>query len=375
MDDDVVVNIHAGHRPERFDKPFTADKLKARLLRARLFNFSGLVPVGVVTLLGGEGGGGKSLLGLQACVATAIGKPWLGRDPLKGRALYLSAEDDVDEVHRRLGDLCTHYEVGIEDLADLKVWPYADLDALLAVSDDRGRAVVTTPLWDDLQAEIRAWKPVLIVLDSLADVYGGDENHRAQVRQFIGHLRRMAMAAEAGVLLLAHPSLNGISSGSGLSGSTAWNNSVRSRLYLSKSTEEGADPDLRTLSVKKANYSPAGGDLRIYRRAGAFVVDQDAPSSSLDMAVQKRRVDDTFLELLTTYEAQGRHVSDKPSANYAPTVFARDPAAKSTSRKGLEGAMNRLFAAGQIRVEMVGRPARQLRKLTRVAPADPGGEA
>ena len=59
-------------------------------------------------------------------------------------------------------------------------------------------------------------RPKLIVLDNAADIYGGNENDRAQVRQFIGLLRGMAIASGAGVLLTSHPSLTGISTGTGL---------------------------------------------------------------------------------------------------------------------------------------------------------------
>jgi hypothetical protein len=45
-------------------------------------------------------------------------------------------------------------------------------------------------------------------------------------------LRGLALETSSTALLLAHPSLSGMASGSGTSGSTAWSNSVRSRLYL-----------------------------------------------------------------------------------------------------------------------------------------------
>jgi hypothetical protein len=76
----------------------------------------------------------------------------------------------------------------------------------------------------------------------------GNENDRAQARQFIGMLRGLAIRHECAVLLLSHPSVAGIASGGGSSGSTAWNNSVRSRLYLSRVVgNDGfeANPDAR----------------------------------------------------------------------------------------------------------------------------------
>ena len=102
-------------------------------------------------------------------------------------------------------------------------------------------------------------RPKLIGLDTSADIFAGNENDRAQVRQFIGLIRGMAIDANAAVILCAHPSLTGMTSGSGLSGGTAWHNSVRARAYLRAATsQEGAGPgkDLRVLEFMKSNYGP-----------------------------------------------------------------------------------------------------------------------
>ena len=67
----------------------------------------------------------------------------------------------------------------------------------------------------------------VVVLDSLHDVFSGDEIRRSQARQFIQGLREIAREIDGAVILTAHPSLSGRNSGTGESGSTAWNNSVR----------------------------------------------------------------------------------------------------------------------------------------------------
>ena len=53
---------------------------------------------------------------------------------------------------------------------------------------------------------------------------------RTQAKQFVGMLRGIALRFDCVVMMLAHPSLTGINSGSGASGSTAWSNSVRPAL-------------------------------------------------------------------------------------------------------------------------------------------------
>jgi len=55
-------------------------------------------------------------------------------------------------------------------------------------------------------------------------------NARAWDEAGVAMLRGLAFKADCAILLLAHPSVAGMSSGSGLSGWTSWDNSVRSRL-------------------------------------------------------------------------------------------------------------------------------------------------
>ena len=109
------------------------------------------------------------------------------------------------------------------------------------------------------------------MLDNLADIFAGNENVRPLARQFIGALRGLAIEFDCVVLLLSHPSLSGINSGSGTSGNTAWNNSVRSRLYLTRDDEDKeVGPDRRILQTMKANYGPNGCRIELRWEVGRF---------------------------------------------------------------------------------------------------------
>jgi RecA-family ATPase len=247
----------------------------------RDWHFEGWMPSRTVTLLTGDGGTGKSTLALQLAVATATGTAWLGQTMAPGRVIVMAAEDDEDELHRRLDQICIGLGLGLDTLDDLHLWPMADQDAVMGVEARDGR-IEATDRWFELLAAARAVKPSLVILDSLADIYGGNENIRSQVRQFVALMRRLAIMTGGAVLALSHPSLAGMSSGSGSSGSTAWSNSVRSRIYLTKPDDPDADPDLRVLSLKKSNYARAQADMRLRREAGGFVLVGGAQSSSLD---------------------------------------------------------------------------------------------
>ena len=113
---------------------------------------------------------------------------------------------------------------------------------------------------------------VLVILDTAADMFGGNENERRTVNTFIKtYLGSIVINYNATVILLAHPSLSGLSSGSGLSGSTAWENSVRARAYLAR---EADSDDIRILSRKKSNYSDISGDsdIKLIWENGVLVI-------------------------------------------------------------------------------------------------------
>lgn len=253
---------------------FAASDFADLAVPSRKWLVRGLVPSGTVTLLGGDGGTGKSLVALQLAGAVATGRAWLGLPVERGRALFLSAEDDAEELHRRMADIARATGTGLDAFGDLMLCSVAGKDALLAALE-RGGTLTRTALFDMLDDTIARDAPSLVVLDTLADLFPGNENDRAQARQFIGMLRGLAIRHQCAVVLLAHPSLSGLSSGSGTSGSTGWNNSVRSRLYLERVVQDGYEPnpDARVLRTMKANYGRTGGEIALTWQDGVFVAD------------------------------------------------------------------------------------------------------
>jgi RecA-family ATPase len=106
-----------------------------------------LIPAANVTILSGDGGTGKSQLALQLAVATAIGGDWLGLQPEFGKSLFVSAEDEIEEVHRRLARI----EPNITLLENLEIIPLAGRDAIIAAPDVREGLLKETPLFGKLR--------------------------------------------------------------------------------------------------------------------------------------------------------------------------------------------------------------------------------
>jgi RecA-family ATPase len=175
------------------------------------------------------------------------------------------------------------------------------------------------------------------------------------------------MQANAYVIVNSHPSLTGINSGSGLSGSTGWHNSVRARAYLTTvktDKNEEPDPTLRRLEFKKNNYGPIARSIDLRWQCGVYV--PVGGIGSVDKMAKEHTADRLFTALLDRFNDQGRNVSEKAaSKNYAPTAFGKETEAKKYGLKkaDLEDAMRRLFAASQIAVGAYGPPCRGTTRL------------
>ena len=190
--------------------------------------------------------------------------------------------------------------------------------------DRRTDAGEATPLYHQLEHMIRARGIELIVIDTSADSFLGNENIRPQVRQFIGALRRLAMINDGGVILNAHPSLTGLNSGSGLSGSTAWNNSVRGRLYLTRppaADGEEEHGDARILKLMKNNYGRAGEQLRLRWHDHVFVREDEGGGAG--NVVDRIELDNTVYAGLRKLVANGALVPADPQAKNGLSVRLR----------------------------------------------------
>lgn len=233
------------------------------------------LPTGEVTSLYGHGGLGKSLLAVQIGHSISHGVPFLGlpiTTPMS--VLGIFAEDSDDELHRRLHDIKRHPDTAFtEEKAhfDYLLWSRAQLDSTLA-SIEAGGVCRRCPFYERLVKEIEKMPPgpKFLILDTLADLFAGQENDREAANKFVKVvLGSFIRVHNCTVLLLAHPSLSGMARKDGLSGSTAWNNAVRNRLVLSphKSYE-----DYRLLTRAKSNYARSGEALNLMWENGTFKV-------------------------------------------------------------------------------------------------------
>jgi len=344
-------------------KIFRGDELLSTTALPRRWLVESFIPEAEVTMLGGDGGTGKTTLALQLSFAGITGSDWLGLKVNVVNFLYVSAEDPKEDIHFRLEQITKHLKISNDELTRFKLIDLAGKDSTIAFFEKNGQ-IRPTETFTEIENAAREHNAGCIIFDAVADFFGGNENERREVRAFVGLLRGLAMRLGAAVVFIAHPSVDGIKTGRGYSGSTHWNNAVRSRLYFTdaQNDESGGppNPDLRVIELAKSNRARRGEKIHMAWEYGRFVVASPGARRNLK---NEAEAEELFLQLLSKVTKQGMHVSPYRSNSYAPTVFAKLPASQGIGKAALEGAMLRLLDNGKIRNEAHGPPSKQRHRL------------
>ena len=310
------------------------------------------LPVRQVTLLYADGGIGKTLLGLQLMASAALGLPWCGVPVTPCKSVGIFSEDDANELHIRLEAIRDHHNATFPEMADMCPIDATGQDNTLVHFE--GSRMILTPRFHRLREHALDIGARLIPIDTAATTFGGNENDRAQVTAFVGGaLTRLAQDTDGAVLLMAHPSLSGISSGDLRSGSTGWNNSCRSRWAMTRPLGEDGKPMLdspeRVLTRQKANGAATGEVVPLRWENGVFV--RPGGLAGAPAGARKDLAEAAFLAALRARTKEGLHASQSAHAasNYAPKVFALMPEGRDFRKQELREAMDNLLMRGRIR--------------------------
>lgn len=244
------------------------------------------------TLFTGEGGTGKSLLALQLAIAVATGSEWLGMPTEQAPVLMLTCEDDKPELDRRIYQIRKENPFLGIDSAPVALMPRAGKESLLCIEQAgvANRGKFYTAMESALEKFKPREQPGLWIIDTVADVYAGNENIRSAVNGFLKTIiGGLALKYNVTPILIAHPpSQSGMGARKNYAGSTAWHNGVRNRLVLSwsdKITESGEK--VRTLSHEKANYSGSAAPLLLEWVNGCLTpIGEEVVESVLDNLIK-----------------------------------------------------------------------------------------
>ena len=255
--------------------------------------------MGRLGMLSGRGGRGKSRLALQLAARmaampaargpfvpaahgpgndTAVSDANLRLDATHtGPVVYASWEDERDEAGRRIANFGADKLATPADLAgrlrylDLRgagpLWgPGGEARHLAALGE-------LTPVGRRVRATCEILNARLLVVDSLAGAYGGDENVRALVRLFCASWDRWATDTRCAVMLIAHPPKTPGGAGAGqvdrdYAGSTDWHGAARWRWTLDTADTGETTPgrngsksrpvEALALQLVKSSYGPDG---------------------------------------------------------------------------------------------------------------------
>lgn len=310
------------------------------------------------SLTAGAGGAGKTRLWHAAGTALATGRRYLEEPCAPLKVLMWLCEDDKDEIWRQQVAINAYLKLSMSDLKGrLYVVPrQGHENTLLGLGFGRP---AFTMLREQLREQVNDLKIDVLVLDNIAQVYGGNENDRHQATYFVNGIAGLVAGRPFAPVLLGHIARG---QGSEFSGSAAWENAVRMRWYVGPSLpdqkadeDEAVDPDVVYLARRKANY--AAKDWRQLRfENGVLVPEQPQEGYSFSQSYRDETAERVVLTGLAKLRAAGLLPTDaRNSTDYLPTQILAKGFAENHSKKDLTSAMNRLMGTGRLKRDVVGK--------------------
>ena len=231
----------------------------------------GLLLYRAVTLLGGPGAAGKSVLALQIAISVALGVDfgWWHAPLRKRNVLVLSAEDDEDEVERRVAAACQLMKVDRADLPPSLL--LAKQRAIrLVIKDLKTGKVTPATLWRQVAQMISENDIGLLIIDPLVKASEGfDESSNTDQDRLFEEIIALTGGHDCAILLVDHFAKAGIGGDqNAIRGASAKVNAARVACTLAPMTKQEwtriKPPRAKEVYAKysgpKMNYGPKIGD-------------------------------------------------------------------------------------------------------------------
>ena len=226
-----------------------------------------------------DGGTGKTALRIAQAIALATGRPITGEHVFRRcRVLYVSLEDDKDEMRRRIKACCLHHNIGNEELVDhLFVAALANGPKLATTA--KGGVIASGELAKMLAETVGHRQIDLVILDPFIKSHGCDENDNNAIDFVTGMLAELAIRFNLAIDAPHHVSKGMVDPGNANRGrgASAFKDAARLVYTLSKMTQDeaiklGIDEGDRWRYVRvdsgKVNIAPAAATAKWFRLVG-----------------------------------------------------------------------------------------------------------
>lgn len=256
------------------------------------------LPRNELTVFSGMGGTGKSHIMLSLAIAAACGCPEAYLDTQgtanpeqKEKTMFASWEDSYASIQRRTKRVEAQFAKWFDQDSVASNVIYRDMKPqgqIWVPASDTGhianRGIMSNAGHELLDSCINDGASILI-LDSIAAVFGQDLNSAAHVRPFLNYLSAWANEHLVTIILIGHPNKTGQG---GVSGSVDWHNGVRSRWELDKINKDKDEKDIEpyyALIHAKANDAPTMPNIPLIRNPNGIY--EQATGTSLEQKVKK----------------------------------------------------------------------------------------
>jgi|GEM_PF-3249048 len=305
---------------------------------------------GYTVLFTGRGGTGKSSIMLDLAYSLATKEPFAGREVLRGsKTMLVSCEDSEEEITRRIQQRKvdhTRVPSGV-----IRVWPRSGKDNVLC-APNRAGILQEAPFMAELRERAKAFfgsDGGVLILDTLSDIFAGNENDRAQVSQFVKrHINHLGQELGVTIIILAHPAKALSTTGQGFSGSTAWEGAFRCRWELNYRQADRVD-GLLELVLAKSNTAKAGRKIVLENNAGLLLV--------VDEARADNAAKDRLWELIAdAHDSGSPYGRGKRSARPVESARIADPVTgEFLTEKEIETMVSEMLAEGRIEMARTNR--------------------
>ncbi len=248
----------------------------------------GYVEEDALVVMFGPPGEGKSFIALDLSCCIATGHNFHGHSVQQGAVFYIAGEGH-NGIARRLESWAKHHEAS---LADAALFISEGATDLASVTNAVGVAEAVQSL-----ADATGKHPTLIVIDTLARNFGGDENSATDVGNFVRHVDTYLRHKWNATTLIVHHS--GKDGGRGARGSSALKCAADAEYEVGRNAEDkiirftprkmkdAEEPaplafELVGVSIVDTTGQPVGG-------AALSAVDYEAPTASASSGMGKNQ--------------------------------------------------------------------------------------